>query len=201
MGDSLMAWHGSSGRSISHVMSRALNEPVQNNAVSGARIIYSFPVSGALGLRISNQLTGDSWDWVVLNGGGNDLWWGCGCGRCERRLNQMISSDGSDGHIPDLIADLQRRGARVVYVGYLRHPGNVSLVSNCKAAGDQLDSRIAKLASIQADVYFLSNADRVPYGDRSYHAADMIHPSLKASAEIGRDIARLIAQVEAEEVD
>ncbi|KIC21731.1 GDSL family lipase, partial [Leisingera sp. ANG-S3] len=32
----------------------------------------------------------------------------------------------------------------------------------------------------------------VPYGDRSYHALDMIHPSVKASSEIGRKVAEII---------
>ncbi len=39
---------------------------------------------------------------------------------------------------------------------------------------------------------FLSIADMVPAGDRSYHGVDMIHPSRKASLEIARRIAKVI---------
>jgi hypothetical protein len=32
----------------------------------------------------------------------------------------------------------------------------------------------------------------VPHGDRSYHAIDLIHPSFKASRQIGQRIAQII---------
>ena len=41
-------------------------------------------------------------------------------------------------------------------------------------------------------VHFYIQEGLVPEGDRSYFAIDMIHPSRKASAEIGKMIAELI---------
>jgi lysophospholipase L1-like esterase len=46
-------------------------------------------------------------------------------------------------------------------------------------------------------VHFLSLADIVPSGDRSYHASDMVHPSQKATDAIGARIAAFIRQAEA----
>ncbi|MGR3647544.1 MAG: SGNH/GDSL hydrolase family protein [Shimia sp.] len=192
MGDSLMAWHNVSGRSIAHHVGKTLNEPVANHSISGARIIYKLPVSGAMGLRISNQYRKGDWDWVVLNGGGNDLWMGCGCGACEKRMNKMISEDGRKGAIPHLVDSLRGSGAKIVYVGYLRSPGAWSPIEGCKPAGDRLEARIAKLAQIMPEMHFVSLEDLVPHGDRSYHSADMIHPSLKASREIGQRVAAVI---------
>ncbi|TCL01301.1 lysophospholipase L1-like esterase [Shimia isoporae] len=197
MGDSLMAWHTVSGRSIANAVGDALNEPVANHSVSGARIIYSLPVSGAMGMRISNQYRKGDWDWVVLNGGGNDLWMGCGCGACDNRMDRMISKDGRKGAIPHLVDSLRGTGAKIVYVGYLRSPGAWSPIEGCKAAGNELENRIAKLAKILPEMHFVSLQDLVPHGDRSYHGMDMIHPSVKASREIGQRVATVIKEVEA----
>ena len=82
----------------------------------------------------------------------------------------------------------------MIYVGYLRSPGVDSVIDECRSEGDVLEGRIARLADYADGVYFLSLQDLVPYGDRSYHGVDMIHPSVKASREIGRRVAVLIRQ-------
>ena len=193
MGDSLMAWHGLSGNSIAHSVAADLREPVLNKAVSGAHIFYRLPISGAMGMKIANQFDAKGeWDWVVLTGGGNDLWLGCGCRKCERKLDKLISQDGRKGAIPGLMAKIRRTGARVIYVGYLRSPGVGSAIDECRSEGDVLEGRVARLADFADGVYYLSLKDLVPYGDRSYHGIDMIHPSVKASREIGRRVAALI---------
>lgn len=48
------------------------------------------------------------------------------------------------------------------------------------------------MAARDSGVHFISLADLVPHGDRSYHAADMIHPSVKASRAIAARIAAVI---------
>ena len=193
MGDSLMASYKMSGRSISNSIGQALGQRVENRATLGARMIYKLPLTGALGMSITRQFNAGDWDWVVLNGGGNDLLFGCGCRRCDRKMNKLISSDGRRGEIPELVSRLRQSGARVIYVGYLRSPGVASPIERCRDEGDELEGRISRLAALDRGIYFLSLAGLVPYGDRSYHGADMIHPSRKASAEIGRMVADIIA--------
>ncbi len=197
IGDSLLAWHGLTARSIPQVVARALGEPVDNRAVSGAHVIYNLPLTGAMGMRISAQFGRDAPDWVIVSGGGNDLWLGCGCRQCQRRMDRMISADGRKGAVPALLARIRATGARVVYVGYLRSPGRGSLIDGCRDEGDAFEARIAALAARVEGVHFLSNADLVPDGDRSFHAPDGIHPSIKGSRAIGNRVAALIARLDA----
>lgn len=192
MGDSLLATHSFSGRAVSNAVSKALNEVVTDRSVSGARIIYRLPITGAMGMKIAKQYRPGKWDWVILNGGGNDLWFGCGCHKCERKINQLISGNGRNGKIPQLVKTIRKTGARVIYVGYLRSPGRNSPIESCKDEGNELERRIDVMAKADDGIYFLSLAEMVPFGDRSYHAFDMVHPSLKASREIGKRIAAII---------
>jgi lysophospholipase L1-like esterase len=192
MGDSLMSWHGESDASVSDAMENILGEQVIDRSVPGARIFYNLPISGAMGLNISKQYRPGAWKWVVLNGGGNDLWFGCGCWRCDRRMTRMITPDGSDGSIPQLVSRIRETGARVIYVGYLRSPGVNSAIEHCRDEGDEFDKRLERMAARDDGVYFVSLADLVPYGDRSYHWVDMIHPSTKASRAIAERIAAII---------
>lgn len=192
MGDSMMAWHNVSGRSIPQVISNELGEPVVSQAIGGARIIYNLPISGAMGMKITNQYRKGDWDWIVVNGGGNDLWLGCGCTACDKRLNRMISDDGKKGVVPGMVSNLRQSGARVIYVGYLRSPGVGSVIDSCRPAGDEFEARIEAMSKLDKGLYFVSIADLVPHGDRSFHGVDMIHPSVKGSAAIGKRLAEVI---------
>lgn len=181
LGDSFMTSHAQSDQAVPDHLQRALHAQVKSHAFTGARYRYILPVTGALGMNISKQYRDGPWDWVVINGGGNDLWLGCGCMRCQRRMNKLISPDGTQGEIPALVSRARQSGAKVAYVGYLRSPGSWSPIENCKAEGDALEARIAVMAMRDPGVTFVSLADMVPSGDRSFHAADMIHPSVKGS--------------------
>lgn len=195
MGDSMLAAHRISGRAVSHAIGRALGAAVRDQSLVGARMIYNLPISGTFGMDIRRQYRAGAWDWIVVNGGGNDLWMGCGCNRCGRKMDRLVNSAGTGGEIPKLLMRLRKTGAQVVYVGYLRSPGAGSPIERCKNEGDALEARVSVFAARVPRVHFLSIADMVPHGDRSYHGADMIHPSLKGSREIGRRVAGLIAGV------
>jgi acyl-CoA thioesterase-1 len=202
IGDSLLAWNGGTKRAVSDVMEQELGVPVVDRSVSAARMIYHLPITGAAGLSIPKQVPRSGraqgkwdqgkWDWVVVSGGGNDLWLGCGCGPCMRKMNRLVSQDGRSGAIPDLVAKLRASGSKVIYTGYLRSPGMGSPIEYCKDNGEELDRRVANMAAQNEAVFFLSLANLVPHGDRSYHAVDMIHPSVKGSAAIGHRISELI---------
>ncbi|MEP3298669.1 MAG: SGNH/GDSL hydrolase family protein [Pseudoruegeria sp.] len=196
MGDSLLAWNELSGESVSHSVERSLNEPVIDRTVRGAKIMYPLPISGALGMSIEKQYTDGDWDWIILNGGGNDLWLGCGCIRCDGTINSMISEDGRSGKIPAMVSKLRNTNAKVIFVGYLRSPGVGSPIEHCKDEGDILESRVARLAEQDDGFYYLSLRDMVPHGSTQYHAIDMIHPSIRASQEIGKRVAELVTAAE-----
>lgn len=196
MGDSLMAWHRGADLSIADGLAKTLKEPVLNRSISGARIVYGLPISGAMGMKIANQYRGERFDWVVVTGGGNDFLFGCGCNKCERRMDRLISADGRKGDVPSLVASIRKSGSRVVFLGYLRSPGVGSPIESCKDEGDTYEARIAKMANRDKGVYFLSLTDLVPKGDTSFHSADMVHPSRKASRIIGERLAKLIKKAD-----
>jgi len=189
MGDSFMTSGASRGAAVPQVLKNTLGAQVTSRAVTGARYVYALPITGALGLNISKQWRPGNWDFVVMNGGGNDLWLGCGCGPCTKRLNRLISPNGTQGIIVNAVRRARQTGAHVIYVGYLRSPGRGSPIEACKAGGNILERRISKMAARDRGVTFVSLANMVPNGDRSFHAADMIHPSPKGSrAAVGRII-------------
>jgi lysophospholipase L1-like esterase len=192
MGDSFFATNSAQNKAIPNVLAKILREPVRNRAVAGARIIYRLPISGSLGFKIEQQYKPGTWDWIVINGGGNDLMLGCGCNRCDARMNKMISRDGTKGEIPRLIAKLGKTNARIVYSGYFRTPGTESPIEGCGDEGQELDARLTRMAQRDKGVWFVSMADVVPYGDRSFHRFDMIHPSPKGSATAATRIAKVI---------
>jgi hypothetical protein len=79
-------------------------------------------------------------------------------------------------------------------VGYLRSPGAGSPIEHCRNDGDELERRIKAFTNRVDGIYHVSLRDLVPNGDRSFHGADMIHPSLKGSREIGKRIARIMVK-------
>ncbi len=192
MGDSMMAWHGGSRAAIPDNVEAILGEPVIDRSVIGARIFYHLPITGGMGMNISQQYWPGAWEWVIMNGGGNDLWFGCGCRACDRKMNRMISADGQSGTVPKLVRDIRATGAKVIYLGYLRSPGVGSIIDHYRDEGDEFEGRLARMASSDSGVYFVSLTDLVPHGDRSFHVLDMIHPSAKATRAIAQRIAAII---------
>ncbi|SFT07013.1 Lysophospholipase L1 [Sulfitobacter marinus] len=192
LGDSFMTSHSQAKQSVAHHLEKAFGAYVKNRAITGARYRYFLPITGALGLNISKQYREGPWDWVIINGGGNDMWMGCGCTKCARRMDKLISADGTGGDIPTLVAKARRSGAKVAYVGYLRSPGTWSPIEHCKDEGDTLEARIAAMAQRDHGVIFISLADLVPTGDKSFHAADMIHPSVKGTRAAADRIAQVL---------
>ncbi|MEL6992327.1 MAG: hypothetical protein AAGL92_12200 [Pseudomonadota bacterium] len=91
--------------SVSDVMEKTLHETVVDRSTIGARFHYALPISGAAGLNITKQYVDGDWDWVVVNGGGNDLWMGCGCMLCAAKIDRLISEDGTKGTIPASILE------------------------------------------------------------------------------------------------
>lgn len=196
IGDSLMAWHKASNRSIGDMLSRYLKEPVVNRSIGGARVLNARSFAAGTGMNIGRQFRGGRWDWVVVNGGGNDLWFGCGCKRCGRNINRMVTISGLYGDMPNLIHRIRATGAKVIVMGYLRTPGVDSSIEHCRDAGDAYEARLQHMARQMDGVYFMSNKDMVPHGDKSFHTKDMIHPSFKGSAMIAKRLALMIKKLD-----
>ncbi len=192
LGDSMMASNATGNQSVADGLEAILQEDVIDRSAFGARYFYYLPISGAAGLRLDAQYRPGNWDLIVLNGGGNDLLFGCGCQECASLLTRLITPDGKGGAIPDFVAHLHASGARILYVGYLRNPGTATPIRACRSAGDDLDQRLARMASLTSDVDFIDLSDLVPHGDPSFHGFDGIHPSPKGSRAIAARIAAFV---------
>lgn len=195
MGDSMMAWNGLLDASVPDVLGEALQEPVTNFAVSGARVRNPLPISSTLGFEIRRQFRKGPWEVILVNGGANDLFLTCGCRRCDARLGRMISDDGLMGELPDMLKRLRAETeAQVIFVGYHRARGLRSPARGCRDELDALDARVALLAEAEEGISFVSLRDVFPRGDASYYASDILHPSPKGSAAIAARLAPHVAQ-------
>lgn len=192
IGDSMLASNRAVGGSVADAIEAAIAVEVVDRSIPGASYFHALPISGAAGFRIPKQSQPGPWDVVVVNGGGNDLVLGCGCGDCSNVLNRLIAPDGRSGAIPSFVQELKGSAAHVVYVGYLRNPGTATPVKACGPSGNELDRRLAMLDQLDPAMTFLAMSDLVPHGSLSYHQIDRIHPSRMGSREIGLRIARLI---------
>jgi acyl-CoA thioesterase-1 len=195
MGDSLMAVNRLVGGSVAQSMAKSLGFEVVDRSALGARYFFGIPILDIAGLKIKAQFPGGAWDYVVMNGGGNDLLFGCGCGKCTLVMNRLISPDGTRGAIPTLVAQLRASGAKVIYTGYMRTPGLISPVESCGPLGDEMDRRLTLMAARDTGVTFTPLSDLVTRdGDSSYHGLDLIHPSVKGSRAIAARIAAVISK-------
>lgn len=196
IGDSVMWWGLEQQASVSDGMSQVLGEPVVNLSVPGARISAPDPQWVAEGLDIHAQYRSKAWDWVVVEGGANDLAEECRCNACDGVLDELIAEGGASGEIPDLVQDARADGARVVVVGYYAPPLAGGEFAACADELSVLSSRIETLANRTGGVTYVSMAEVVDPSDAGAYDPDLIHPSATSSLAIGRLIAEVI---EAEE--
>lgn len=192
IGDSVLAWNGFRGHAIPDVVARQTGLKFSNLSASGARISHTSQQALAKGGDISRQYVPGPWEWVLLNGGANDLLSECGCRRCEGGLNRLISSDGRRGEIPALVARIRSSGARVMLLGY--YDGNVrpNFFSGCGPVVGRLNARLARLAQGRGGVFYASAKEVIDPADQTHWAIDRVHPSRRGSALIGALVAARI---------
>lgn len=187
MGDSIMDWNRATGRSVSHALAEELGRDVRNLSVSGARIF-------GRGFRsIPGQFRGSAWSWIVLDGGANDLQT-CGCNRCERMLDRLISGDA--GAIPTLLARLQGSGANVLWMVYYGPNGRGGAFDPCADELAELDARVAALAANTDGLHFVDAGDVLGRSAPDDYHRDNVHPAPRESAKIAALLAAKIEEVE-----
>lgn len=196
IGDSVMWWNAEQGGSIADAIAAHLGEPVVNLAVPGAAISHPDPDMAVEGLDIRAQYRMRGWDWVVVEGGANDLGDEGGAGSCARVLDELVSADGRRGDIPELVRRIRLDGARVVALGYYALPAPADEDGFCGDTLPALTRRIEVMAALDPGVVFVAMADVVSPADRSAYDRDGVHPSARSSQAIGRKIADVIRNAE-----
>ncbi len=187
-GDSVMAWNRSAGASVADVLAARLGSPVGDVSLPLAEVM------GGVGpLNIPNQLDGVRAEWIVLDGGANDLSTGCDCTDCGAVLDRLVSQDGRLGAIPALVSDLRGTGARVIWADYYTSPRYAGTA--CAGTYRQLEMRLGRMAALDPGVRLVDMDDVFDPGDLSLFAGDRLHPSKKGSARIADLVLREIAPV------
>ena len=185
VGDSILAWNRLSGGDIPRVAAQATGRAVENRSVPGARFLRSIP----------GQYVDGPWDWVIVNGGANDLNRTCGCVACDDTLDALVTPEGQGGAMADLARDIVSRGPGVVLLGYY---GTSVAGGPFAACGDELTElsrRLALLAESDPAILFVDAKEAIDPANLDLYARDLAHPSAAGSALIGRQIATAIAAV------
>ena len=197
IGDSVMAWNGSQNRSIPDALSASLQRQVISRAVPGAQFDNGSGLAGAVGFDVRRQMPGGQWNWVLMNGGANDLSSDCGCGACGPVVDALIGPGADTGAIPAFIARVRAQsGARVMWMGYYAGPGGGSF-QGCRKYLVEMETRIARFAAATPGVEFVDSEDVIDRRDPALFASDNTHPSARASALIGAYLAREMTAREA----
>lgn len=184
-GDSIMAWNRSQGGAVAQQLEPRLGEQVGDVSLAFAR------VSGGQGpLNIANQLANVRADWIVLNGGANDLGRACGCSGCLPALRRLVSEDGTRGDIPELVTQLRSRGAKVLWVDYYTAPRFAG--TRCDTLYQTFQNRLQRMALADAGVVMLDLDTVFDPDDLRLFDRDRVHPSLAGSRKIAQEIARVI---------
>ena len=193
IGDSVMEWNAEKGASIPDVIGEKLNRVVYNAAVSGALFVDGDAPDDS----IAAQYVDGDWEWLVLDGGGNDVNEECGCGQCDEVLDGIISTDAAAGALPGLVDQAVASGVRVVLLGYYEIPPTGEYgFADCNPIIEQLSSRLAALAETSDDVLFVDGRDVFDSSELENYDDDHVHPSELGSERIGQAIAERILAAE-----
>ena len=135
---------------------------------------------------IPNQYESGNWDWVIVDGGANDLNELCGCGPCE-----TVQADIADAY-RSLVESIRSEDIRMVIWGYYGIPSEAPEFGNCNAAIDELSLMQSALADEDDGVFWVNGKVDITGEDLSYYDDDLIHPSLKGSRKIAEQIVEAI---------
>lgn len=178
IGDSILAWQRGSARSIPSVIEGQTGLSVSNVSVSGARFL------GAGG--IPSQYVDGNWDWVILDGGGNDLLPWCGTDEAQIVLDSIISADGTVGAMPSFITRVTTQGAQVILLGYYPVSDRGGRFLPCRSVLDELSLRQERFAATNPNVVFVDAGLVISASDSAAYAADLVHPSPRGVALVGQ---------------
>ena len=177
IGDSIFDWNEK--QSIPHVVGEELNMPVVNNAIGGSKVI------GEEGIPL--QYEDGAWQWVLIDGGGNDLNEGCGCTDdevCNDIIDVIVAEDGSEGLIYDIVERATGDGHNVVLLGYYEVSVD-SEFGNCNDELYILRERYNKLVSLFGTAIFVDPTAVVFPDMTEAYDADLVHPSKEGGRIVG----------------
>ena len=186
IGDSVFDWNVEEEASIPDVMAEELGLEVANAAIGGTHMTEGPDA-------IPDQYEDGEWRAVVMDGGGNDLNDQCGCGECDEVMDAVISEDGTEGAIPEFVAQITGDGMPVVFWSYYELPeGAEHGFDRCRDEIPVLFSRLQALAEMEPDFRVVDGREVVKATDLEYFDEDRVHPSIEGGRVVGRQLAEAI---------
>ncbi|PTX55755.1 lysophospholipase L1-like esterase [Litoreibacter ponti] len=195
IGDSMLEWQKIFNASIPDVLARETERAVDNRAASGAKFYLSGAGTNPRSVIPAQYEAGD-WNWVLVNGGANDLLTKCGCRKCDAVLDRLISRDGQRGIVPDLVRKIRADGPRVMMVAYYEGNARRNLFSRCAAPLREMVQRQLKLARAERGIEMVRIKSAINPKNRSHFAIDGIHLSRKGTNRVGILLARTLEMLE-----
>ncbi|MEM1055233.1 MAG: SGNH/GDSL hydrolase family protein [Bacteroidota bacterium] len=193
IGDSVMEWNREDDAAIADVIAEETGLAVFNAGVSGARLSAEDPDDAEAGFDIRQQYQPGEWEWVVMDGGANDLGDECGCGPCGPTLDEMVSEDGDAGQYPAFARTVTDNGSRLLVMGYYAPPeGGEADFTACAEEFVEFNRRLQSMALATEDVYFASAADVIDPSNPGHYDEDRVHPSVEGSRLIGELLSTVI---------
>lgn len=184
VGDSVLAWNHRYCQSIPDWAAMAAGRPVRNEAENGAGLVGDVPY----------QYRSGDWDWVIVDGGANDVNWACPGPACAERMDRLVSKDGSTGVMAELVDRARADGARVILLRYYEVPGGAWY--GFPGVHDEIleiGERYARLAASRDGVVLLDLRTLMSPDHPRAYAFDRVHPDPRSARRIGAVIARIVA--------
>ena len=203
IGDSILAAHNGLCQSAPHHGGIEVERHVENRAIIGSRMSS---VEGSPFDIPNRYLEGGAWEFVVIDGGANDLYAECGCGvpdgdpipDCSGVVDGIVDLQGQSGEMIDMLEDIRSdpaNDATMVLVGYYTLPDDAgSDWDGCNDAMGELSARYQIVADAAADVEFVDPTATMDFiANPDFFMPDNVHPSTYGADAMGDLFAPLFA--------
>ena len=190
IGDSILAWGTPSCTSVSHQLGLALDDLVVVGAISNTQLTRGTD-------SIPEQYYEDDWDWVILDGGANDLNKQCGCSEsCDVVLDILSTEDGSQGVMVELVQNILLSGTQILMTGYYPMPAEAWYdFEACDEELEQLNQRYARIAGRYSNVHFAPLEEVMDWRHNpELLDIDFVHPSVEGAEKIADYLSVFIGQ-------
>lgn len=192
IGDSILAWGTPTCSSVSHQVGLEYNNFVSVEAISNTQLIKGSDM-------IPEQYFEADWDWVILDGGANDLNKQCGCSEsCDVVLDILSSKDGSQGEMIDLVHKVLLSGTQVLMLGYYPMPEEAWYgFEECGEELEELNKRYSRIAGRYSNVHFAPLEQNFNWQEQpELLDVDYVHPSVEGAEKIAIYLSALMDEIE-----
>ena len=110
----------------------------------------------------------------------------------DRVIDLLISENGSDGAIPDLVRRILDDGAYVAWVGYMRPMEDADEYADCGGEVDLLRERLQRLDDSEPSMVFVDGALIGTGVEEDLYDPDGYHPSPEGCAALGEEVAQRV---------